>query len=97
MTHQIFPNASDDATNVGVVMRRSLATMSFLAGLVIFLVRNETSRIAKRTLFGCSIGFAAIALSIIKEIVYNTALIPAPALAIYVLIACTSGYLALKK
>ena len=37
LTLQIFPGASDEATHVGVVMRRGLAAMSFLAGLVIFL------------------------------------------------------------
>ena len=37
LTLQIFPGASDEATHVGMVMRRGLAAMSFLAGLVIFL------------------------------------------------------------
>ena len=36
LTLQIFPGASNEATYVGMIMRRGLAAMSFLAGLVIF-------------------------------------------------------------
>ena len=35
-----FPGASDEAIHVGIIMRRGLAAMSFLAGLVIFLIRK---------------------------------------------------------
>ena len=44
LTLQIFPGAGDEAVHVGVVMRRGFAAMSFLAGLVIFLVRNDGYR-----------------------------------------------------
>ena len=36
LTLQIFSGSSDEAVHVGAVMRRGLAEMSFLAGLVIF-------------------------------------------------------------
>ena len=57
LTIQIFPGASDEAVHVGMIMRRGLAAMSFLAGLVIFLVRDDGYRTTKRVLFGCGIGF----------------------------------------
>ena len=65
LTIQIFPGASDEAVHVGMIMRRGLAAMSFLAGLVIFLVRDDRYRTTKRVLFGCGIGFAGITLSLI--------------------------------
>ena len=97
LTLQIFPGASDEATHVGMVMRRGLATMSFLAGLVIFLVRNESYRITKRVLFGCAIGFAAISLSLIKNIVDEAAVIPLPAVAIYSFFALFAMYVAIRR
>ena len=83
LTLQIFPGASDEATHVGIIMRRGLAAVSFLAGVVIFLVRNESYRTTKRVLFGCAIGFAAISLSLLKIIVDEAAVIPLPAIGLY--------------
>ncbi len=97
LTLQIFPGASDEATHVGVVMRRGLAAMSFLAGLVIFLVRNESYRTTKRVLFGCSIGFAAISLSLIKNVVEEAAVIPLPAVAIYTFATIFAIYIAMRR
>ena len=97
LTLQIFPGASDEATHVGVVMRRGLAAMSFLAGVVIFLVRNEGYRTTKRVLFGCSIGFAAISLSLIKNVVEEAAVIPLPAVAIYSFAAIFAIYIAMRR
>ena len=96
-TLQIFPGASDEATHVGVVMRRGLAAMSFLAGLVIFLVRNDGYRTTKRVLFGCAIGFAAISLSLIKINVDEAAVIPLPAIGVYGFVAIFSMYVAIRK
>jgi len=97
LTLQIFPGASDEATHVGVVMRRGLAAMSFLAGLVIFLVRNDGYRTTKRVLFGCSIGFAAISLSLINNIVDEAAVIPLPAVGAYSLVAIFAMYIAIRR
>ena len=97
LTLQIFPGASDEAIHVGVIMRRGLAAMSFLAGLVIFLVRNEGNRITKRVLFGCAIGFAAISLSMIKINVDEAAVIPLPAIGVYGFVAIFSMYVAIRK
>ena len=97
LTLQIFPGASDEATHVGVIMRRGLATMSFLAGLVIFLVRNDGYRTTKRVLFGCAIGFAAISLSLIKISVDKAAVIPLPAIGIYSFVAIFSMYIAIRQ
>jgi peptidoglycan/LPS O-acetylase OafA/YrhL len=83
LTEQIFPGAGDEARHVGIIMRQSLAGMSFLGGLVIFLVRGESDRVARRVLFGCGIGFTAIALSMVKVIVTHAAVVPIPGLVIY--------------
>ena len=97
LTLQIFPGASDEATHVGMVMRRGLAAMSFLAGLVIFLVRNNGYRTTKRVLFGCSIGFAAISLSLMKNIVDEAAVIPLPAVVLYSFVAIFAMYIAIRR
>ena len=77
-----------------MVMRRGLAAMSFLAGLVIFLVRNEGNRTTKRILFGCAIGFAAISLSLLKNILDEAAVVPTPAITIYSFVAVFALYIA---
>ena len=97
LTLQIFPGASDEATHVGIIMRRGLAAMSFLAGLVIFLVRNDGNRTVKRVLFGCAIGFAAISLSLIKIIFDEAAVIPLPAVGLYSFIAIFAMYVAIRR
>jgi hypothetical protein len=83
LTQQIFPGAGDEARHVGIVMRQSLAGMSFLAGLVVFLVRGESDRVTRRVLFGCGIGLTAIALSMVRVIVTHAAVVPMPGLLIY--------------
>ena len=97
LTIQIFPGASDGEVHVGMIMRRGLAAMSFLAGLVIFLVRNDGYRTTKRVLFGCGIGFSAITLSLIKIIAEQAAVIPLPAIAIYGFVAVYSLYASVCK
>jgi hypothetical protein len=97
LTLQVFPSASDEAIHVGIVMRQGLAAMSFLAGLIIFLVREDGYRTTKRVLFGCGIGFAAISLSMIKIIGEKSAVIPLPAIGLYTTIAVYSLYLAIRK
>ena len=97
LTIQIFPDASDEAVHVGMIMRRGLAAMSFLAGLVIFLVRDDGYRTTKRVLFGCGIGFTAISLSLIKIIAEQAAVIPLPAIALYGFVSVYALYLSIRK
>ena len=97
LTIQIFPGASDEAIHVGMIMRRGLATMSFLAGLVVFLVRGDGYRTTKRVLFGCGIGFSAITLSLIKIIAEQAAVIPLPAIALYGFVAIYTLYISVRK
>ena len=97
LTIQIFPGASDEAIHVGMIMRRGLAAMSFLAGLVLFLVRDDGYRTTKRVLFGCGIGFAAITLSLIKIIAEQAAFIPLPAIALYGFVAIFALYTSFRK
>ena len=97
LTLQSFPGAGDEAVYVGTIMRRSLATTSFLAGLVIFLVRNDTYRTTKRVLFGCGIGFAAMSLSMLNLIATEAAVIPMPAIGLYSSISFYALYLALQN
>ena len=78
LTEQIFPGAGDEARHVGIIMRQSLASMSFLGGLVIFLVRGESDRVARRVLFGCGIGLTAIALSMVAYLVTRVLKLPRP-------------------
>ena len=97
LTIQIFPGASDEAVHVGVVMRRGLAAMSLLAGLVIFLVRDDGYRTTKRVLFGCGIGFTAITVSLIKIIAEQAAVVPFPAIALYGFVAVYALYISVSK
>ena len=97
LTIQIFPGASDEAVHVGVIMRRGLAAMSFLAGLVVFLVRDDEYRTTKRVLFGCGIGFTAITLSLVKIIAEQAAVIPFPAIALYGFVAVYALYISVSK
>ena len=97
LTFQIFPGASDEAVHVGIIMRRGLAAMSFLAGLVIFLVRDDGYRTTKRVLFGCGIGFFAITLSLIKIIAEQAAVIPLPAIALYGFVTVYALYISVRK
>ena len=97
LTLQIFPGASDEAIHVGMVMRRGLAGVSFLAGLVIFLVRNEGSRTTNRVLFGCAIGFAAISLSLLQITVDEAAVIPLPAIGLYSFVAIFAMYIVIRR
>ena len=97
LTLQSFPGAGDEAVHVGTIMRRSLATTSFLAGLVIFLVRNDTYRTTKRVLFGCGIGFAAMSISMLNLIANKAAVIPMPAIVLYSFISFYALYLALQN
>ncbi len=97
LTLRLFPGASNEATRVSVIMRRGLAAMSFLAGLVIFLVRNDGCRTTKRALFGCAIGFAAISLSLTNIIVDEAAVIPLPAFGLYSFVAIFAVYIAIRR
>ena len=78
-------------------MRRGLAAMSFLAGLVIFLIRNDGNRTTKRVLFGCAIGFAAISLSLINIMVDKAAVIPLPAVGLYSFATIFALYIAIRR
>jgi hypothetical protein len=97
LTRQIFPGAGDEALHVGMVMRRSLAALSFLAGLVVFLVRRESDRVAKRVLFGCGIGFSAMAAWMGKLMMDKAAVIPVPGMIIYMIAGVSALYLAFRR
>ena len=96
LTEQIFPGVDDEAAHVGIIMRQSLAGMSFLAGLVVFLVRDETDRVARRVLFGCGIGLTAITLSMVRVIVTQAAVVPIPGLLIYLLTGFMAIFIAIR-
>ena len=78
LTDQNFPGAGDEARHVGVIMRGGLAGLSCLAGLVIFLGRSFENLPAKRILFGCAIGFAAISAIMVKTSLNEAAVVPLP-------------------
>jgi hypothetical protein len=97
LTDQNFPGAGDEARHVGVIMRGGLAGLSCLAGLVIFLVRSAENLPAKRVLFGCAIGFAAISAIMVKTWLNEAAVVPLPALGLYMFTSCFALCAALKK
>ncbi len=94
---QIFPDANDKAIHVGMVMRRGLAAMSILAGLVIFLVLGDWHHTTKRDFFDCGIGFTAISMAKIKILIDKAAVIPVPAIVIYSEVAILSLCRATRK
>ena len=96
LTEQIFPGVGDEAKHVGIIMRQSLSGMSFLAGLVVFLVRRETDRVARRVIFGCGIGLTAIALSMVRVIVTQAAVVPMPGLLIYLVTGLMAIFIAIR-
>ena len=97
LTDQNFPGAGDEARHVGVIMRGGLSGLSCLTGLVIFLVRSAENLPAKRILFGCAIGFAAVSAIMVKTWLTKSAVVPLPALGLYVLTSCFALYATLKK
>jgi hypothetical protein len=97
LTDQSFPGAGDEARHVGVIMRESLAGVSILAGLVIFLMRQENHKVIARILFSCGIGFGLISLIMIKTLIAKAAVIPLPALAIYLAITAHAFHMAFRK
>ena len=78
-------------------MRGGLAGLSCLAGLVIFLTRSAENLPAKRILFGCAIGFATVSAIMLKTWLNEAAVVPLPALGLYVFTSCFALYAALKK
>ena len=97
LTDQSFPGAGAEARHVGVIMREWLAGLSCLSGLTLFLARSIEMLAAKRILFGCAIGFATISVIMIKILIDKTAVIPLPALSLYLFTTCLSLYTAFKK
>ena len=97
LTDQNFPGASDQARHVGVVMREGLSGLSCLSGLVIFLARGAPAIAAKKILFGCAIGFATISIIMIKILLNEAAVVPLPALVLYLFATCFSVYTVLQK
>ena len=80
-----------------MIMRRGLAAMSFLAGMVIFLVRDDGCRTTKHVLFGCGMGLAASTLSLIKIIAEQAAVIPLPAITLYRFVAVYELYVSVRN
>ena len=97
LTTQSFPGASDEAHHVGTIMRGSLASMSLIAGLVVFLVRQADNVTIKRVLFACAIGFGIACLLMINISTTKAAVVPIPALVIYMAVSIFSFYLAFQK
>lgn len=96
LTDQSFPGAGAEARHVGIVMREWLAGLSCLAGLALVLARSAETLAVKRILFGCAIGFAAISVIMVKILVNKAAVIPLPALGLYLFTACLSLYAAFR-
>jgi hypothetical protein len=73
ITRDMFPTASVDAIEVGIVLRKILAAGSMFIGIILFLARTNVTSAAKRILFGASIGFSLLVLLMIHLSLTNDA------------------------
>ena len=77
ITQNMFPDAGDEAINVGAVLREILAAGSLFIGIILFLSRTNVTSSAKRILFGASIGFS-ILLAILTHIAFTNEAVSIP-------------------
>jgi hypothetical protein len=65
ITSNMFPHANSEALKVGHVLRQLLAAGSLFIGIILFLARTNVTSAAKRILFGASVGFAIIVITLV--------------------------------
>ena len=91
ITQNMFPSAGVEAVEVGVVMRKILAGGSIFIGIILFLARTNVASVAKRILFGASIGFSIILILLIHISLTNDAVnIPIAPLIVFAIFATIS-------
>jgi hypothetical protein len=91
ITQSMFPYASTEAVEVGAVMRKILAGGSIFIGIILFLARTNVASVAKRILFGASIGFSILlALMIHISLTNDTVNIPIAPLIVFAIFATIS-------
>jgi len=88
ITQNMFPSAGTEAVEVGVVMRKILAGGSIFIGIILFLARTNVVSVAKRILFGASIGFSILLVLMINISLTNDDInIPIAPLVIFAIFA----------
>jgi hypothetical protein len=91
ITQNMFPSAGVEAVEVGVVMRKILAGGSIFIGIILFLARTNVASVAKRILFGASIGFSILlALMIHISLTNDTVNVPIAPLIVFAIFATIS-------
>ena len=91
ITQNMFPSAGIEAIEVGAIMRKILAGGSIFIGIILFLARTNVASVAKRILFGASIGFSILLVLMIHISFTNDAVnIPITSLIIFATFAVIS-------
>ncbi len=91
ITRNMFPTSSAEAIEVGAVLREILAAGSMFIGIILFLARTNVTSVAKRILFGASIGFSLIVIILIDIAFSNDFVsVPIAPLIIFVIFAVVS-------
>jgi hypothetical protein len=88
ITQNMFPSAGIEAIEVGAIMRKILAGGSIFIGIILFLARTNVASVAKRILFGASIGFSILLVLMINISLTNDDInIPIAPLVIFAIFA----------
>ena len=97
LTVFMFPEANDQALEVGLTLRQFMAGGSIFIGLILFLSRKNVTSASRRVLFGSSIGFSIIFLTQLKVLIFQEAVIFLPILILSALLAISSFFVAYRS
>ena len=96
-TFFMFPEANDQAIEVGRTLLELISGALILTGILLFLSRKNVTSASKRILFGSSLGFAIIFFLQLKIVVLGDAVIFLPVLVLWALLAIISFYISYKS
>jgi len=91
ITNSMFPEAGNEAIEVGIVMRQLLGGGSLFIGIILFLARTNVNSAAKRILFGASFGFLILIVILLHiSFVYENVNVPILPLIIFAIFSLIS-------
>ena len=91
ITQDMFPSAGVEAVEVGAVMRKLLAGGSIFIGIILFLARTNVASVAKRILFGASIGFSILLILMVHiSLTNDTVNIPVAPMIVFAIFSTVS-------
>ena len=96
-TFFMFPEANDQAIEVGQTLLELTSGALILTGILLFLSRKNVTSASKRILFGSSFGFALIFFLQLKILVFGDAVIFLPVLFLWALLSFFSFYISYKS